>query len=533
MEEKDINLKKSTRREFLKLAAGSVAAVTAIGAGALTGCTVAENKEQTPAPVATHAPVATQTPASVPTQALAPAFDFETDVLILGGGTGGVFATYFALQAGKKVTLIEASPTLGGTLLIAGGGFHSWNLNDPEDAAKKLPYADPALIRLYMKTWIPLRDWLINNVPNFSPLKMENPTYAYIDGALCGPDAAKKIETFEFLSKGADVRLSTWAKDLIANENGDIIGAIVEPENGKPLRIGAKATIIATGSFQANKEMIARYLGRWADKATLRATPYNTGEGIIMSQKAGALLSAGMGHFYGHLVPWPALFPQTINEYDAADKDASKAILSPVQAVSVEGIAINQNGLRYTDESYAPYVGDNYLANETAQQEGAHAFVIMDSAADRSYTLSALEKFGAIVEQADTPAELAEKIGAYGFNAKNTLKTIKEYQAAAAAGTTDTLTIPKSPMQTGYLTKLDTPPYIAIQAGPGISGIYGGLKINESCQVLGRKEIPIPGLYAVPMAAGGIFYKEYAGALALCATFGKIAGESVAAAIAQ
>jgi fumarate reductase flavoprotein subunit len=108
------------------------------------------------------------------------------------------------------------------------------------------------------------------------------------------------------------------------------------------------------------------------------------------------------------------------------------------------------------------------------------------------------------------------------------LKTIKEYQAAAAAGTTLELTVPKSPMQSGYLTKMDTPPYYAVQAGPGISAFYGGLKINKDCQVLGYNEAPIPGLYAVPMAAGGIYYKEYAGSLALCAAFGKLAGVAAA-----
>jgi succinate dehydrogenase/fumarate reductase flavoprotein subunit len=506
--------KTESRRDFLKLATGGFAAVAA---GALVGCSDQGGNSGSN---------------SGGGSSTAPSFDSETEVLVLGGGTGGVFAAYFAATAGKKVTLVEAAPELGGTLLVAGGGFHSWNLNDPEDTAAKLPYADPVLIRLFMRTWIPLRDWLIENIPNFSALQMENPTYAYIDGAALGPGAEQKIETFEFMTADCDVRLNTRATRLVTNEKGEVLGAVVEDKAGVQQSIGAKATVIATGSFPANKEMITRYLGRWADQATIRATPYNTGVGIVMAQEAGALMSRGTGHFYGHMVPWPALFPQTIDEYDAADKDASKVILSPIQAVSVEGLAINLNGLRYTDESYAPYVGDNYLANETAQQDGAHAFVIIDSAKDREATLSSLESFGAVVEQADTPEELAQKMGAHGFNAANAFKTIREYQAAAAAGTTAELAIPKSPMQTGYLTKLDTPPYIAIQAGPGISGFYGGLKINESCQVLSFGEVPIAGLYAVPMTAGGIYYKEYAGALALCSTFGKIAGEAVAAAIA-
>ena len=50
--------------------------------------------------------------------------------------------------------------------------------------------------------------------------------------------------------------------------------------------------------------------------------------------------------------------------------------------------------------------------------------------------------------------------------------------------------------------------------------------MSDNCEVLGHGDQVIPGLYAAPMAAGGIFYKEYGGGLALCATFGAVAGEA-------
>lgn len=502
----------NTRRDFVKLAAGGLAGVAA--AGVLAGCS-AESSTQ-----------GSSGGNEVDNNALA--FDAETDVLILGGGSGGAFAAHFALEAGKRVILIEASPTLGGTLLSAGGGFHTWNLSDPDQIAKQLPYADEKMIKLFMETFNGMREWMVDTVPNCTPLNSPNPVYAdIVNGVMMGPGIEEKVEAFEFLTEGADVQLETWARELLVNEAGEVIGAVVEDGEGKQAKIGAKATIIATGSFPANKEQVVKYLGRWADKATIRATPYNTGGGIAMAQEAGAIMSKGVGHFYGHLVPWPSLFPQTIEEYEETDINTARTILSPVQALSVEGIALNTNGLRYSDESFAPFVGDNYLANDTVQQEGAHAFIVIDSAEDHKAQIDMLNNAGAVVEQAETAEELAEKISAHGYNGFNVLKTIKEYQAAAQAGTTNELTIPKSPMQSGYLTKLDTPPFIAVQAGPGISAFYGGLKIDEACRVLGYQEKPIPGLYAVPMAAGGIFYKEYAGSLALCAAFGKIAGETV------
>jgi hypothetical protein len=371
-----------TRRDFLKIAAGGLASVTA--AGALAACS------------------ASPSAGNGGTQAGPASFDSTTDVLVLGGGSGGAFAAYFAMDGGKKVTVIEASPTLGGTLLSAGGGFHTWNLHDPKEAAQKLPYADPALLQLFMETFNELREWMVDNVPNCSALNTPNPVYAdIVDGVMMGPGAKEKVEAMEFLVDGAEVRLNTWARSLICDDQGKVIGAVVEDSSGKLSRIGAQSTIIATGSYPANKEMVVRSLGRWADKASIRATPYNTGAGIKMGEDAGALLSMGAGHFYGHMVPYPPLFPQNIGEYEDADIDAARAILSPVQSLDVEGLAVNTKGLRYSDESFAPFVGDNYLANDTSQQEGAHAFIIIDSAKDHKAGLDTLRSFAAVVEQAD------------------------------------------------------------------------------------------------------------------------------------
>jgi tricarballylate dehydrogenase len=73
-------------------------------------------------------------------------------------------------------------------------------------------------------------------------------------------------------------------------------------------------------------------------------------------------------------------------------------------------------------------------------------------------------------------------------------------------------------------------PFFAIQATGGISATYGGLAINDKCQVLGGAQIPIPGLSAAPHTAGGIFYETYGGSLGGCATFGRLAGKYAATA---
>ncbi len=456
-------------------------------------------------------------------------FDEETDVLVLGAGAGGCYAANFAMQQGAQVIVVEAAPQVGGTAVLSGGFFHTWDIT-ADNVDQMLASADPHRRQLFIEKWQEVCDWTLNESGlAASPLDLDYPLYgAHLIGfAVGGADMADGRRAFlESLIEGANVRVDTYLEDLIPAADGSIVGAVVRGKDGTATRIGAKATIIATGSFQNNKGMIEEHLGRWADCAICRASTYNTGAGINLALKYGARLSKGCGRFYGHLNPWPALTPTTEAEYDAADPNASSTIMGIIQHFSTEGIAVNTNGLRFTDEGPENYVGDNYLANDALQQADGHVYVIIDSAEDHQNDLDNLVASGAVVISAETVDDLAEQLTAYKVNPYNLKKTVAEYQEAAEAGTTMELTIPKSPMPTGYLTKLDTPPFYAVQASAGISGFYGGIQVSDDCEVLGHGDQVIPGLYAAPMASGGVFYKEYGGGLALCATFGAVAGKA-------
>lgn len=500
--------KGTSRRNFLKLAAGGSLAT----AGALlAGCS--------------SAPASTKEAG-----ASTPEFDQSTDVLVLGAGSGGCFAANFAMQKGAQVTVVEASPIVGGTTLLSGGFYHTWDIT-PDNVDQMLASADPTMRTLFINKWTKVCDWTLNESgAPVMPLDLDYPLYgAHLIGFNPSGGEASKQEFLEYLVDGATVITDTYLTDLIADETGAIVGAVVRGKDGTVTRIGAKATIIATGSYQANKGMIEQHLGRWADCSICRASPYNKGVGINLALRYGARLSKGTGHFYGHLNPWPALTPSTEAEYDDVNFSAASSIMGAIQKFSVEGIAVNMNGLRFTDEGPENYVGDNYLANDATQEMDGHVFVIIDSAQDHQEGLDVIKDAGGVVITADSVDELANQLATYKVNPYNVKKTIESYQAAASEGTTDELPIVKTPMPTGYLTKLDTPPFHAVQAAAGISGFYGGIEINERGEVLDTDDQAIPGLYAAPMAAGGIFYKEYGGGLALCATFGAIAGESAGA----
>ena len=68
----------------------------------------------------------------------------------------------------------------------------------------------------------------------------------------------------------------------------------------KPLRIAAKAVVIADGGFAASPEMVAKYITPRADRVLYRVGPGAKGDGIRMAERAGAAIG-GFGAFYGHI----------------------------------------------------------------------------------------------------------------------------------------------------------------------------------------------------------------------------------------
>ena len=77
---------------------------------------------------------------------------------------------------------------------------------------------------------------------------------------------------------------------------------------------------------------------------------------------------------------------------------------------------------------------------------------------------------------------------------------------------------------------LDTPPFIAVPVTGGITFTFGGLKTNESGQVLSTSGKVIPGLYTAGEPMGEIYYYNYPGATSVIrgAVFGRITGRHAA-----
>ncbi len=112
-----------------------------------------------------------------------------------------------------------------------------------------------------------------------------------------------------------------------------------------------------------------------------------------------------------------------------------------------------------------------------------------------------------------------------GVHKANFLRTIEEFNKAVDEGKTAQLTPPKM----ANANKIATPPFYAIPATAGISFPFGGLKINTKADVLGRGDIPIPGLYAAGSTGGGLHSIKMFAIMSSCSIFGRIAGKNAAA----
>jgi succinate dehydrogenase/fumarate reductase flavoprotein subunit len=323
--------------------------------------------------------------------------------------------------------------------------------------------------------------------------------------------------------KNGEILLKTKFCDLIANASGRVTGIKAIQENGAPLTVTArKAVILATGGFACNKEMVTRYFGPHADLSAQRTVPYNDGTGILTAVRLGAMLSRSMTSFYGHMQPFPTLLPQTPEEYEVFDRDLFRSIGGSMQGFTTRAVIVNQDGLRFVDES----TGDEEVVQIVLRQKHAICWVILDSRATNAGVMKSLETYKAVIVTGNTIEELAGKIGEYGVSAPHLIQTLNDYNKAVQEKGAAKL----SPPRGGNPAEMATAPFYGIQATGGISATYGGLAINEKCQVLGAARIPIPGLYAAPHAAGGIFYESYAGSLAVCTTFGRLAGKYATAA---
>lgn len=294
--------------------------------------------------------------------------------------------------------------------------------------------------------------------------------------------------------------------------------------------ITADAVILASGGFEASPTLRQKYIGADWDKAKVRGTPHNTGDGLLMALDLGA---ESYGLFEGcHATPMDLHMADFGNlDLPAGERKNYRKICYFL------GVMLNARGDRFVDEgiNFRNYTYAQF-GRAVLEQPGHFAWQVFDS---KVFDLLYAEyRFhDAHFVEADTIEGLVAQM--QGVDPAGAARTLTDYNAAVDQSVTfdptaldgkgtKGLALAKS----NWAQTLDTPPFRAFPVTGGITFTYGGLKVSEVGQVLRADQSAIDGLYACGELVGGVFFNGYPGGSGLTsgAVFGRIAGSGCAAA---
>ncbi|MDC5698833.1 FAD-dependent oxidoreductase [Intrasporangium calvum] len=484
-----------------------------------------------------------------------PGSEMEYDVIVVGGGIAGLSAALSATENGARVALLERATEAetGGNTRYTEAYLRMKTLDEVSDGLADtlvddfMGHPDPGitadsgldwgrrnpLLRAhqvvdldYVATFEdnagPTLRWLEGHGISFGQLPTLFLTVSTTRMAPVGGGLAL-VETLgaKARSLGVAFHFQTTARTLRVDDTGRVTGVEAVDADGAR-RVFTGTVILASGGYQGNAELMARYhgpLGMLA-RPVARGGNYNKGEGIEMAMAAGAATAGNFALFHAEPV-------------DPRSPDPEAAIMA-----FTYGILVNVNGERFVDEARGPI--DAWYERTTrdiqAQPRGI-AWMILDAAGQAIPNLKTAIRSEESPVRASTIAELAAKIEVDPVTLE---ATVAAYNAACSDGewdptrpdglATDGVTPPKS----NWAKPIASGPFIAYPIMCANVFTFGGLKVDAGSRVIDRDGRAITGLYAAGEMTG-LYYSNYTGSTSVLrgATFGKIAGAHAASLAAR
>lgn len=471
-----------------------------------------------------------------------------TELLVIGCGPAGIAAAMAAADRGVRVTMVDATESFGGNGQWSDGGFF---VGTDQQKAAGVEYTvqqafrdgmywanylnDPIIMRKWLTEcaetchWANARGAGLKLVPYQKMIAHEGKPLTYHSWK--GSDPITHFR--EYLDKKDNVKilLGTKCTELIRREDGMITGARGVKLDGTEVTITAVSVIVCCGGFISNPLMMEEAVGEDLFRHMITdATTYNDGSGLKMAWAVGAAeRDARILEFKGGKTGLG----------DGVDGLPGCDLL-----MNLPILWVNRSGRRFMNEEI---VYEQLFFSNSLRAQGGRAFIVFDQASIDAWKadtiplrMSFWDRFNADGTQfcpavtgfeedfrvarrndigfvADSIEELAVQMG---VEPKQLKKTVTAYNGYVKNG--EDTEFFKSAESLKY--PVEQGPFYALRCNLQAQWTVGGIRVNDSMQVLDADDCVIPGLYSAGADAGGLFDNSGSVLEGVCLSWSLVSG---------
>ena len=498
--------------------------------------------------------------------------EYESEVLVIGCGTGGMFTICSAAEEGLNVIGIDRFPT-GVGIRDDLGAINSRYQKEWGTKIDKFDYVTMAtqyaaghinqdLVKLFCDESGAVIDWYGDRLAergvelwHESGDSVDESRYHHFatghsprwagsdDGNGNILDGNKVLYDYA-TGLGAQFHYNTKMLKL-EKKDGRVTGCIAENGDGKYVRYTAsKGVVVATGGYSLNYQMMEA-LQPWNLRVTGRnnSEPGAFGDGIKACLWVGAKMDETHSMMlFDRCALRPDQEPGT-ETIKAGDNGFFWMGSQPWLKVNADGKRFfnesgTYEGILHADEyqkghcHYTLFDGNWTKYATQFKMHGCSRLYPFENGADPNIPYQVIENgmlpgliANGFVMQADTIEELAEKLE---LPASELKATVDHYNELAYAGE-DT----DYGKEAFRLTPVDTAPFYGAKTVGSVLCTMDGIQINTDMNAIDTQGEPIPGLYVVGNDSGGYFANTYPNlstgmACGRTVTFGYLLGKKLA-----
>ena len=491
----------------------------------------------------------------------------DTEVLVIGAGTAGLFAACAAVEEGAKTILIEKmDEEFGGSgirdTLAAIGSREQLEDGDNPDKFGVITelyrqsngYGDQRLYKLWADNSGEAIDWYTDRVTE-GGLRFRHEVDSHTEAVRYpiydvghslqmsdteGAHGATANILKEYAKKlGLEIHYKTALVSLIKDGN-TVTGIYASTEKGYVRYNASKGVIVCTGGYSLNMDMLRALQPETAKMININYSyPGSQGDGIKACLWAGAAMDethCGMLFDRGAVMPDQVGCQTPGVLFWMGSQPFLKVNLEGERFTNESGCydhilhtAYTQPGMTYAMVWDANYVEDmmrfdtHGCSRMFDHENGAES--VWPLALNEGYFMPMYRDQG-IVVKADTIEELAVKLG---LPVENFKKTVERYNELF-----DKQKDEDFGKEAYRLSALRTAPFEGVRMSGGyFICTMDGIRINTDINAVDTEGNPIEGLYVAGDCSGGYFATSYPNLLAGAAagrsvTFGRLAGKNAA-----